>query len=50
MAYQVRVVLLVVLPELGSNRYNDGTIGGHCKDFIPEWLFQRQKMADLMLR
>lgn len=49
-AYQVGMMFLMVLPELGSNRYNNGAIGGDCKDFVPERLFESQEMANLMLR
>ena len=48
-AYQVRVVFLMVLPELGGNRYNNWTVGSDCKDLVPERLFESEEMADLML-
>ena len=48
-AYQVRVVLLMILPELGGNRYDNGTVGSDCKNFVPERFFERKKMADLVL-
>lgn len=48
-AYQVRVVFLMILPELGGHWYNNGTIGSDCKNLVPEWLLERKEMADLML-
>ena len=48
-AHQVRVVLLVVLPELGGNWHNNWAIGCNCQDFVPKRLSQSQKVADLML-
>ena len=49
MAHQVRVVLLVILPELGGDWHNNGAVGGNCQDLVPKWLSQSQEMADLML-
>lgn len=48
-AYQVRVMFLMILPELGGHRYNNGTVGSDCKDLVPEWFLERKEMADLML-
>ena len=49
-AYQVRVVLLMVLPELCCYWYNYGAVGSNCKNLVPEWFLERQKVTDLMLR
>lgn len=43
------VVFLMILPELGGHGYNNGAIGGDCKDFVPEWFLERKEMTDLML-
>ena len=49
MTYQVRVVFLMILPELGGNWYYNRAVGGYSQTFVPEGLFQCQEMADLML-
>lgn len=48
-AYQMRVVFLMILPELCGNWYDNGTVGCDCKDFVPKRFLEREEMADLML-
>lgn len=47
--YQMGVVLLMILPELGGHGYNNGAVGGNCKGFVPERFLEREEVTDLML-